>query len=665
VSSRQFTPHHRKRGQDPFPSSLPRSVRKKGPDPFSSLLCVACLTCGLSAAPLYPPLKLAWQFHADGGFYSPPTLDGNQLFCGGVDGTVYVVTTTGELVWKRAVGGQLYGGAVADAQRVYAASTDKLVVALDRTTGEEQWRQTIDGLVYAAPRLVGDSLLVGTGDTGTVYCFHAATGEERWRFPLGARMGSGLEVADGMAYLPSFDSHLYAVDIAEGLLRWQFVAAGAIDSRPLAVGDRLYLKLGNDMIYALRRADGELLWQSGGNGSDPPSTPTNWSALTVADGRVYFGSIDARLHAVADQNGRDLWMTAPTVDRPSPPVPAGELGFAGDKDGCLSAVELESGRELWYWQPETNVVAGGLSGIMWPPVIVGTRLYAASLDGNLYAFDGQTDRAVWEASRSTTPERPATGQGWPDNLPAMTGPGVTPTEAEIDAVRQLGQRARGFVVWESNRDGAWDLYRLDLDGSGFRKLTDYAAKRSPLAYDGYLRPQLSPDGQHILYASGRRRQPPETWLVPSAGGFSRKLANALPLNWLPDGSGCCVAQDQTVLRCRLDDGRLDPLPGLELPAPADPRTVGAVQADGGLVITDPEADVVVPGIEPGEHAAFAKMAADGRWLVYGAAAEGQNHDVADYEIYLQELADGQPAGPRVRLTWHSGVDRWPDVYVEP
>ncbi len=101
-----------------------------------------CLAWPAAAAPpLYPPLKLAWSFRAEGGFYSPPTVAGEQLYLGGQDGLVYALTNGGDLLWKHPVGGQLYGGAAVDAQRVYAASTAKVVVALDRATGEERWRR--------------------------------------------------------------------------------------------------------------------------------------------------------------------------------------------------------------------------------------------------------------------------------------------------------------------------------------------------------------------------------------------------------------------------------------------------------------------------------------------------------------------------------------------
>src|SRR5262249_52472583 len=42
---------------------------------------------------------------------------------------------------------------------------------------------------------------------------------------------------------------------------------------------------------------------------------------------------------------------------------------------------------------------------------------------------------------------------------------------------------------------------------------------------------------------------------------------------------------------------------------------------------------------PGErsHEYFPKLSNDGRWLVWGAAAEGHEHDRADYDIYVWQV----------------------------
>ncbi len=64
---------------------------------------------------------------------------------------------------------------------------------------------------------------------------------------------------------------------------------------------------------------------------------------------------------------------------------------------------------------------------------------------------------------------------------------------------------------------------------------------------------------------------------------------------------------------------------------------------------------------PFSHEYFPRVSADGRWVVLGASAEGHEHDVADYEIFI--WPPGRPADEAVRLTFHTGNDNWPDIYT--
>jgi hypothetical protein len=61
------------------------------------------------------------------------------------------------------------------------------------------------------------------------------------------------------------------------------------------------------------------------------------------------------------------------------------------------------------------------------------------------------------------------------------------------------------------------------------------------------------------------------------------------------------------------------------------------------------------------HEYFPKLSADAKWMVWGITQRGHDHDIADYEIYLWEV--GKPAEDAVRLTHHSGNDRWPDIFI--
>ncbi len=63
------------------------------------------------------------------------------------------------------------------------------------------------------------------------------------------------------------------------------------------------------------------------------------------------------------------------------------------------------------------------------------------------------------------------------------------------------------------------------------------------------------------------------------------------------------------------------------------------------------------------HSYFPKLSSDGRWLIWGAAAEGHEQDQADYEIFV--WAVGAPWEQAVRLTYHPGNDSWPDLWVRP
>ena len=62
------------------------------------------------------------------------------------------------------------------------------------------------------------------------------------------------------------------------------------------------------------------------------------------------------------------------------------------------------------------------------------------------------------------------------------------------------------------------------------------------------------------------------------------------------------------------------------------------------------------------HEYFPKTSADGKWLVYGASTGDHEHDIADYEIFLWKV--GAPEEEIVRMTWHTGNDCWPDVFVD-
>jgi Tol biopolymer transport system component len=71
----------------------------------------------------------------------------------------------------------------------------------------------------------------------------------------------------------------------------------------------------------------------------------------------------------------------------------------------------------------------------------------------------------------------------------------------------------------------------------------------------------------------------------------------------------------------------------------------------------PEVLIDLPGAYSHEY--FPTMTPDGRWLVWGAAAEGHEHDRADYEIFVWRV--GTPPESARRVTYSTSNDQWPDL----
>lgn len=61
------------------------------------------------------------------------------------------------------------------------------------------------------------------------------------------------------------------------------------------------------------------------------------------------------------------------------------------------------------------------------------------------------------------------------------------------------------------------------------------------------------------------------------------------------------------------------------------------------------------------HEYFPKVSNTGEYMVLGASAGGHAHDSADYEMFLWKI--GTADSEAVRLSYHTGNDNWPDIYL--
>jgi serine/threonine protein kinase/Tol biopolymer transport system component len=83
------------------------------------------------------------------------------------------------------------------------------------------------------------------------------------------------------------------------------------------------------------------------------------------------------------------------------------------------------------------------------------------------------------------------------------------------------------VVFASDRDGNWELYRMDADGSDVVRLTDNTAQ------DGW--PTITPDGESIIFASDRDGDPESSqlYIMGADGEDVRRLVSSEAYDTLP------------------------------------------------------------------------------------------------------------------------------------
>ena len=115
-------------------------------------------------------------------------------------------------------------------------------------------------------------------------------------------------------------------------------------------------------------------------------------------------------------------------------------------------------------------------------------------------------------------------------LPAAGGTARRLTDDALDATQPHWAPDGRSLVFQSFREGAYDLWRIGADGSGLRRLTTGAG------YD--QEPKFSPDGGHVAFVSDRDGAA-RVWLLDTATGAQRALTQgdrnvAMP-TWSPDG----------------------------------------------------------------------------------------------------------------------------------
>jgi outer membrane protein assembly factor BamB len=249
-------------------------------------------------------------------------------------------------VWKTLLGEMVVAPLAADGRRVFVATRDGAVRALDPSTGEELWKaEGFPGRLSAT-----EGVLLVRDDSGGLTSLHPRTGRPRWR-----------------------------------------AATGVVGELPALVdGDRAFVA-GQGMA-AVALETGAALW------SDATGAETTAPPVATTD-RLVSGEQDGTLRCRDRASGRSLWTLRTREALVAPPLvdEARKRLYLGTTDRRILEVSLDGGRAGWSWRIGADVAYAGL--------LQGDRVLFAPHDAVLYAL-ARGGNLAW---RGALPSRPASG----------------------------------------------------------------------------------------------------------------------------------------------------------------------------------------------------------------------------------------------------------------
>lgn len=315
---------------------------------------------------------------------------------------------------------------VGDGTRIYAASRDGKVVALDPETGRQHWKADLDMELSAGPGVGDDLVVVGSAD-GLLVAFDAATGDERWRSDITGETLARPVIGADVVVAQTIDNRLRGLSAFDGSERWVVEQSTPIltmrgSASPIVVGTTVVAGFDNGRLVAVDLASGDVLWEQL---LSPPSGRSDLDRLADIDGLIsvvgqdvyaagYHGNLASiavesgqilwsrdistfegvsadwnNLYTVTDEgeiialtrrNGDEVWRQGSLLRRePTLPIAFGTTVAVGDLEGYLHFFSNFSG------EPVARLRLGG-AAISADPIVVANRLYVQSDSGTVAAY---------------------------------------------------------------------------------------------------------------------------------------------------------------------------------------------------------------------------------------------------------------------------------------
>ncbi|MDH3409570.1 MAG: outer membrane protein assembly factor BamB, partial [Gammaproteobacteria bacterium] len=316
-----------------------------------------------------------------------PIGDGNRIYAASRDGNVVALNPdSGTEFWRRKLDIELSSGPGVGEGLVVVGAADGDLIALSADSGDELWRVNVGGESLATPT-IKDDLVVAITIDNRLRALSAFDGSERWiveqSTPRLTMRGSASPVLAGTSVIAGFDNgRLLAVNLSTGDVQWETVLSpptGRSDLERLADIDGMISVVGPDVyasgyqgnIAAIASESGQILWSR--DVSSFEGVSADWNNVYTVDG-------EGAVIALTRRSGDEAWRQNSLLRRePTLPIAFRTTVVVGDLEGYLHFFSNFDG------DPVARVKVGG-QAISNEPIVVADRLYVQSDAGTVSAF---------------------------------------------------------------------------------------------------------------------------------------------------------------------------------------------------------------------------------------------------------------------------------------
>jgi len=353
---------------------------------------------GFTKAPGPKTGELAWKFPVGLGWYARPAVEGTRVYVASPG--MYITSfcldlETGKEIWKSTQNHPLLGiykyPAIASTPVILK---DRIVlreinshggnegqarnlVYVDKQTGRTLARKYaghIDYRTRVAPVAGNEKFIVYPFGVHDIYsqpaicqnlnrliCADVNNDRKFWDFNVGdIDVLAEPVITENRVLQGTSEGYLYALNLkgAERII-WKFKADGAVNTAVTPANGKVYFGSNGGVIYALNEADGSLLWKTRIDDVERGARK-QFSVPVVCNGRLYVGSANRHLYCLDAVSGHLIWQPRLSDWIRSKPAMTSQGLLVATVDGKVACLDTQWGSIKWRKQISTHQIYADL-----------------------------------------------------------------------------------------------------------------------------------------------------------------------------------------------------------------------------------------------------------------------------------------------------------------